>query len=109
MGKRENAIQLQVLKFLKSKGFFCWRNANVTPSVNGKYLYNPSNQPGQGDIIGVIPGSGKHLEVEIKTPVGVQSPVQAIHEKRLTDEGAVYVLVKSLDEIKQWYNEYVND
>lgn len=108
MGKAENSIQLAVLKYLKSKGVYCWRNANVTPQRNGKYLYNPSNQVGLGDIIGVIPASGKHLEVEIKTPTGRMSTVQAIHEKRLNDEGAVYVLVRSKEEIEKWYEEHID-
>lgn len=50
------------------------------------------------DIIGVLP-DGRHLEVEVKTAKGKQSPEQAIHAKRVTALGGVYILARDVPDV----------
>ena len=98
----ENKVQLATLQWLRANDYYCWRNANLTLKVKGKYLTNPYNKAGLGDIMVVLPG-GKHLEIEIKrTTGGRQSVDQAIHERRLNALGAYYLLANSLDEVKRF-------
>ena len=93
-------MQLAILKWLRDKDYYCWRNANLTLKVKGKYISNPYGKTGQGDIVVVLPG-GKHLEIECKRAVGGRQSVdQAIHERRIKSLGGYYLVAKSLEEVK---------
>lgn len=99
MPQPEGKIQLAILKYLQSHSVYCWRNANLTPQRNGRYLYNPQHKSGLGDIICVI--KGIHTEIEVKTKTGRQSHVQRIHQQRLEDEGGVYILARSVEDVEK--------
>jgi len=96
----ENKVQLAILKWLKAKDYYCWRNSNLTRKIQGKYISNPYSKAGQGDIVVVLPG-GKHLEIECKRTVGGRQSVdQVMHERRIKALGGYYLVAKSLDEVK---------
>lgn len=97
----ESRIQTAILKKLQSSGVLCWRNNNQATYDNrlGGYRHNPYARRGVSDILGVLPG-GKHLEIEVKGPDGKQSPDQAVHEKRVTELGGVYILARSVKDVE---------
>lgn len=98
---KESTLQLKILKHLQSKGYYCWRNGNLAryDPRTGTYLQNPQHLSGLSDIICIL-NDGRHCAIEVKTEKGRQSPAQAIHAKRLTDRGAVYLLVRSVEEVE---------
>lgn len=96
----ESQIQTAILKKLQSKGFYVWRNNNGATYDHriGGYRHNPYARRGVADIIGVLP-DGRHLEIEVKTKTGKQSPDQAIHQKRVEELGGLYILARSVKDI----------
>ena len=79
---------------------YCWRNNNgatYDAKLRG-YRSNPYQLKVIGDILWVLP-DGRHLEVEVKTVKGKQSPEQAIHAKRVTALGGVYILAREVEDV----------
>lgn len=101
----ESKIQLSILKYLEKNNFYVWRNTNLVrfDRKTKKYIKNPYHKSGLGDIIGLFPEKskffGRHLEVEVKTPTGKQSPAQKIHQKRIEANGGVYILARSVKDV----------
>ena len=105
----EGVIQLAILKHLRAKGIFCWRNNTMglwDPKLN-LYRSNPYAMPGAPDIICISPCTTKQqggvfVGIEVKTPQGKQqSADQLLFEKRCATCNAEYHVVKSLDEMKK--------
>ncbi|QDP67625.1 MAG: putative nuclease [Prokaryotic dsDNA virus sp.] len=100
----ESKIQTKIIKHLQSRGVYCWRNNNAAiwdPKLNngrGGYRFSSQGKRGVADILGVLPG-GQHLEIEVKSAVGVQSPEQKIHQKRVEDLGGMYIVARSVKDI----------
>jgi len=111
MAQVENRIQSAIIKKLQSNGVYCWRNSNAAlydsklNNGRGGYRYNPQAKRGVADILGILPG-GQHLEIEVKTEAGKQSPDQAIHEKRVTELGGVYILARSVKDVEEICTRY---
>lgn len=64
----------------------------------GINISNPYVMRGTPDIIAVI--DGLFVGFEVKTPRGKQSPDQVLFEKRLTNAGGRYFVVRSVDETR---------
>ena len=103
MAKAENKIQLEAIKYLKSKGILCWRNNTMgvyDPKLN-TYRSNPYSMKGVGDIVGMTP-DGRFLSVEIKTKTGKPSADQLLFIKRCELNGGLCFVARSLDDIKAY-------
>ena len=106
MATPEGKIQTAILKYLKARGYFCWRNNNGAvhdQKMNngyGGYRSNPSLMKGIPDII-LIPDDGIFTGIEVKTPKGKQSADQMLFERRCKRKNAHYYLVRSLDDVKE--------
>ena len=48
---------------------------------------------------------GKHVEIEVKDPKGEQSMMQKKQQVILEKAGAIYILAKNLDDVKQKFYE----
>ncbi len=64
----------------------------------GGYRFSSQGKRGVADIIGILPG-GQHLEIEVKSTVGKQSPEQMIHQKRVEELGGMYIVARSVKDI----------
>ncbi len=53
---------------------------------------------GQADISGLLRGSGRRLELEIKTDTGRQRPEQIQFQKMIEAFGGLYILARSPDQ-----------
>jgi len=101
----ESQIQTKIIKQLQSKGVYCWRQNNAATydakmnSGQGGYRASSQSKKGIADILGVLPG-GIHLEIEVKSKIGKQSPDQFIHQKKIEALGGVYVLARSVKDIE---------
>lgn len=104
MAQSESKIQTAIIKKLQSSGVYVWRQNNGATwdakmnGGRGGYRASAQSKKGIADILGVLPG-GIHLEIEVKTAVGKQSPDQRVHQKRVEDLGGVYILARSVKDI----------
>lgn len=71
------------------------------PGKGGREQFVRFGLRGSADITGVIRGSGRRLEVEVKRPGGVPSPAQVAFAATMRGAGAVYLLVTSVADARQ--------
>ena len=104
----ETQIVAACLRLLQLSGIFAWRNNTGAARVIGK---GGKTRPmrfgyvGSADILGVLPG-GRFLAVECKKGKGKQTEAQADFERRITEAGGVYWLVRSMDETEAKLDEW---
>lgn len=58
---------------------------------------------GASDLVVVLPNS--IFFVELKTEIGIQSDPQIDFEERIIKLGFEYIIIKSLEQFKQWLNK----
>jgi len=98
MATPEGKIQTEVLKYLKDKGYFAWRQNNLAiydPKMNGYRAHN--GLKGVPDILAVVKGT--FTGFEIKTPKGRQSADQKLFQKRLERNGGKYHIIRSIQDL----------
>jgi len=83
---------------------------SLPPKERGKVLDKMNKTgmlPGAADlnIKGVL---GRVLEVEVKTSTGSQSPEQVDYQKRITELGGHYILVRSVDDFLLKINPFLD-
>jgi hypothetical protein len=103
MATEENKVQLDCLKYLRAKGFLCWRNGNhaVWDAKNNTYRSNPYNLPGVPDILCVDKEQyGQLIGIECKTKKGRPSANQLLCQKQFRLHNARYEFVTSLQDLK---------
>lgn len=108
----EKQIQDEILGWLLYNGYFVWRNnTGSLPVANApvKGAIAPQKQfrrikvgyKGSADIIGLHKdGTGRFIAIEVKSKKGKQSVHQKIFEAQITRLGGIYILAKSLDDVK---------
>ena len=84
----EAEIKKKIKDYLKEKGAF-WS------AVKG----GAHTKPGDPDLI--VCYKGKFIGIEAKTPTGVQSPMQKLREQQIKDAGGIYILARSVDDVKE--------
>lgn len=67
---------------------------------------NPKAALGTGDVEGVLEG-GIHFEVEIKIGPDQLKPAQVAHKKAIEEWGALYFVVKSVDDFVEQLRRYL--
>ncbi len=100
MSKGETDIVSECLEWLAINRIFAWRNNTGAIKVDGRFI--KYGKIGSADILGVLP-DGRHLEVECKTETGTQKPEQKIHQRMVEKNNGVYLLVRSLEEMKDYF------
>jgi hypothetical protein len=96
----ETKIQHEILTYLKKRGIFCFRcnNGGVYDAKIHRYRTSVS-LPGVPDIIGIH--GGRFLGIEVKTSKGKQSPEQVMFQKRVEEDGGIYILATSPDDVQK--------
>jgi hypothetical protein len=95
----------ECLEALALMGFAAWENLRRAVMVNGRWV--SLSKSGRGDIHVVLPlrlgGSlyGIHGEVEVKTGQSTQTTKQRAHMRMVRNSGGVYILARSVDELRQ--------
>ena len=94
----EARLQRQVLEYLRLKKLFHWRqNSQGIPLHDGSGRMRPSAAPGAPDIF--VVKDGRLYGLELKSPTGRVSDVQRRFGEALTQAGAVYEVVRSLEDV----------
>lgn len=95
---KEAVIQRDILNWLKRVGLLHWRqNSGVTFNGKRRIYLGPAGIP---DIIVVIPKAGRFVGLEVKSANGEQRPVQVEFAAKLTEAGADYYVVRTLQQAK---------
>ena len=94
----ERRIQLQIIKYLKMKGYACGK-IKTTGARRGKYwISDPYNFKGIADLIVFTPAL--HF-IEVKAPGGRQSEDQKQFQQFCEAAKVPYLLAYSLDDVIQ--------
>jgi len=100
---KESDIQKQIMETLEQCGIFYIRLNSGEVRVHGGYLR--LCPPGTGDII-VFPPMSTPVWLEIKELKGEQRKTQIAFQAKTADYGHDYYIVRSLDDIKPFINEW---
>ncbi len=93
----ESQVVSACLAYLHRNKIFAWRNNTGAFKTNHGFIR--FGLAGSADIIGLTK-SGQFLAIECKFGKGKQEPSQIAFEQKITDNGGLYLLVYSLDELK---------
>ena len=98
---KEVELQRHVLEFLKLSRVFAWRNNTRTVWVGGRPI--KFGYEGSGDILGILPGSGRFLSIELKTPKGTTKKSRAILQesfrKQVNKAGGLAIVARSVEDV----------
>ena len=94
----EHEIQNAILRYLSTRDDLrAWRQNTGVAEIDGRRV--AFGVPGAADISGVLAG-GRRLEIECKSAVGRQSNRQKAYEKMINRFGGLYVLARSVDDVR---------
>lgn len=93
----EATRQAAILKYLQARpDVFAWRNSVGAAQLGDRHIR--FGLPGSADILAVW--RGRFLAVEVKAARGKQSPKQQAFERRVVGAGGLYVLARSVDDVR---------
>lgn len=105
MGRKENAVQSQIMEYLRMQNIMAWRQnsgmvyrgmrSDGMPRIQA---FTKFDMRGKGDISGILP-DGKRLEIECKSEKGRQSIEQKRFEELIKHNNGVYILAKTVEEV----------
>lgn len=102
--KPEQQLQRDILKFLRANNIFCWKVETTGMPIRNRAGQvtglRPSLIAGHPDLAGVLP-DGRALFVEVKTKTGTVSALQKKWLDRLTEQGALAVVARSVEEVRE--------
>ena len=82
---KEQYLQSKIIKYLSSDGWLPVKTIRVSPS-------------GYPDIFAFK--DGVTIAIEVKTPIGVVSPLQALQIARLNQQGIHAFVARSIEDVK---------
>lgn len=117
---RESDIQADIIRAFGTRpDMRIWR-ANVGKATFGGRSVQ-FGVPGQADLTGILPVEvtcprcmelvvrlGVRLEIEVKSPTGRQSEEQQNYQAIIERFGGLYVLARSVGDVKEAIDEYRN-
>ena len=93
----EGIIQLQIIHYLKAKGFACGKIKTKGSFTKGSFLKDPTQWTGLPDLLAFIP---EMIFLEVKTPKGKQTPNQKDFQELCKNAGQPYYVVHSIEEVQ---------
>lgn len=94
---RESALQHAILvRWGMSPKLRLWRaNVGVAFAKSGRAVR--FGVIGQGDISGLVVGTGRRVEIEVKAPGGVQSAAQRAFGRMVVECGGLYLVAYEIE------------
>lgn len=107
MSERELQREIQIA-LGRDPRVVLWRNSVGLADINGR-KQRFGLGIGSADLVGFLtkdagPRAGLHVELEVKTKTGRQSPEQVLRQGLLMERGAFYAVVRSVEEAIQAIN-----
>lgn len=104
----QDAIRLELGDVTRYPDVWLTRNnVGVLTDANGRYVRYGLG-PGSGDLVGMFTcadGRALWIEAEIKAATGKQSDEQQRRQALVTKRGGVYVVLRSVEDAKQWIQQ----
>lgn len=98
---KESLLQDHIRLALGSvAGLVLWRNNIGTAEIRGYRVSFGVGGPGGADLIGLY--RGRFVAVEIKTPIGRQSPDQRTYQVLVESKGGIYTILRSAADARAW-------
>ncbi len=83
---------------------FAWRSSTGAAQTATRLVR--FGKKGQGDITGLC--RGRFFVVEVKTETGVQSPAQKLFQQHVEHAGGIYIVARSLEDLKPIFDMAYN-
>lgn len=100
----EAQIEQAVCQWLYFKKYFVFKLKDQTTYRDGKrHKPLPFQINGVADLCAIK--NGETFWIEVKTPTGTQSQAQKDFQKNIEMQSGVYILVRSVDELKEKLKE----
>jgi hypothetical protein len=99
MNHSEAKIQAEIVKTLRSSGYWCHSVPNDAAGSNAVRQGQQITMglfPGVADLVVWLPG-GRVMYLEVKTPTGKQSPAQVKFQARCDAAGIPYAVARSVE------------
>lgn len=94
----EKVIQKQILDWLRDTGLLHWRANSGVLFYHGRRIFlGPDGMP---DIVVIAPPTGRFVGLEVKSANGRLRKDQVVFAKSMTDSGALFFVVRSLNDAK---------
>lgn len=104
--KSEHEIQQEILlEFGSRHDLKIWRQNTGKLSSGCRFI--SFGVLGGGDISGIIKG-GRRLEIEVKNDKGKQRPSQKLFQQMIESMGGVYILARSVDDVREGLKKYID-
>jgi len=94
----EARITLQIIHYLKARGFAVGKIKTKGSSLKGRFLLDPTQWTGLPDLLVFIP---EMIFLEVKTPTGKLSPNQKDFQQFCDKARVPYHVVRSIDDVQQ--------
>lgn len=95
---KESHIQKSILEYLSRRSIFAWGNKTTGTYDPKKKVFRANTTfKGVPDIICII--NGIFVGLEVKTASGKQTEAQRQFERRCSDAGGEYFVVRSIDDV----------
>lgn len=98
----EQDIQNEILKYLTSRGYTCWRQntAGIYDTRTNRFR-KPSRFAVNGVSDIIVLSEGKAYFIEVKTPKGIQSEDQRLFQEFVERADCEYLLARSLADVQE--------
>ena len=100
-GSPERHIQLQIIKYLKLKGYAVGKIKTTGARKGPAFLYDPYQFRGIPDLL--VFSKDEMAFIEVKAPGNKQTPEQKDFEKLCLGARVRYILAKSLDDVMCYF------
>jgi hypothetical protein len=96
----EQAIQRQILDYLRYRGIFCWKATTGGIYDQKRRIFRTNQAPGVRDILGILKG-GRFLAIEVKSPTGRVSAHQQQFIDEIAARGGVAFVARSIEAVEE--------
>lgn len=99
MARLEAETQAEILAaYANHPRVVLWRQNTGALAIGKRFVR--FGLPGQADISGLIAPTGRALFIEVKSDRGRQSPQQVTFQRFVEKHGGLYVLARSLSDVR---------
>lgn len=102
----ETDLQNQIVEYLEYKQIVAWRNNRVAfyDKIQKCVRYGKGvTKPGQPDILGAIPKSGRMIAIETKSKYEKVREKQESTMERLDKAGALVIVARTLSDVTEYF------
>lgn len=93
----ERQIQQQIVDYLNARGIRCWKDRQGTTAPGHGTMRTSA---GVSDIIGILPGTGRIVCIEVKRGKNMPSPKQIEFLDMVSHQGGIAFVARSIEDVQ---------